>query len=84
MAIERSRSGNGAHAWFFFAEAVAASHARRMVSFVPEQILPVDDARFVPVCSRKSRPEAGKGLPGLNAQNHGRGPWCEFTGRERE
>ena len=30
----RSRSGNGAHAWFFFAEPVAACHARRMASFV--------------------------------------------------
>lgn len=34
VAIERSRSGNGAHAWFFFAEPVAACHARRMASFV--------------------------------------------------
>jgi superfamily II DNA or RNA helicase len=30
VAIERSRSGNGAHAWFFFATPVAASLARRM------------------------------------------------------
>ena len=29
-AIERSRSGNGAHVWLFFAEAVAASDARRL------------------------------------------------------
>ncbi len=34
VAIERSRSGNGAHAWFFLAEPVAACHARRMASFV--------------------------------------------------
>jgi superfamily II DNA or RNA helicase len=34
VAIERSRSGNGAHAWFFFAEPIAACHARRMASFV--------------------------------------------------
>jgi superfamily II DNA or RNA helicase len=34
VAIERSRSGNGAHSWFFFAEPVSASHARRMVSFI--------------------------------------------------
>lgn len=34
VAIERSRSGNGAHAWFFFAEPVAACHARRMASFL--------------------------------------------------
>jgi superfamily II DNA or RNA helicase len=30
VAIERSRSGNGAHAWFFFAEPVGASIARKM------------------------------------------------------
>lgn len=29
LAIERSRSGNGAHAWFFFAEPTAASLARK-------------------------------------------------------
>ncbi len=29
-AIERSRSGNGAHVWFFFAAPVAASTARQM------------------------------------------------------
>jgi hypothetical protein len=34
VAIERSRSGNGAHVWFFFTEPVAASHARRMASFI--------------------------------------------------
>ena len=27
-AVERSRSGNGGHAWFFFASPVAASEAR--------------------------------------------------------
>jgi superfamily II DNA or RNA helicase len=30
VAIERSRSGNGAHAWFFFVTPVAASVARKM------------------------------------------------------
>ncbi len=30
VAIERSRSGNGGHAWFFFAETVPANVARRM------------------------------------------------------
>ncbi|GMQ75236.1 MAG: hypothetical protein BMS9Abin01_0483 [Gammaproteobacteria bacterium] len=30
VAVERSRSGNGAHGWFFFSEAVAASDARKM------------------------------------------------------
>lgn len=30
VAVERSRSGNGAHAWFFFSEPVMASIARTM------------------------------------------------------
>jgi superfamily II DNA or RNA helicase len=30
VAVERSRSGNGAHAWFFFMAPVAASLARKM------------------------------------------------------
>lgn len=30
IAIERSRSGNGAHAWFFFSAPVSANTARRM------------------------------------------------------
>jgi superfamily II DNA or RNA helicase len=30
IAIERSRSGNGAHAWIFFAEPVSAADARRL------------------------------------------------------
>ncbi len=30
VAIERSRSGNGAHAWFFFREAVRSNVARKM------------------------------------------------------
>jgi hypothetical protein len=34
VAIERSRSGNGAHAWFFFGAAVPASTARQMASYV--------------------------------------------------
>ena len=29
-AIERSRSGNGAHVWFFFADAIPAADARRL------------------------------------------------------
>lgn len=32
VAIERSRSGNGAHAWVFFSEPVSASLARRLGS----------------------------------------------------
>jgi hypothetical protein len=30
IAIERSRSGNGAHAWIFFAEPIPAAEARRL------------------------------------------------------
>ena len=30
MRVERSRSGNGAHVWFFFTAPVAASAARKM------------------------------------------------------
>jgi superfamily II DNA or RNA helicase len=33
-ALERSRSGNGAHVWIFFAEPVPASEARRLGSFL--------------------------------------------------
>jgi superfamily II DNA or RNA helicase len=33
-AVERSRSGNGAHAWFFFAATVASSLARSFGSFL--------------------------------------------------
>jgi hypothetical protein len=34
IAVERSRSGNGAHAWFFFAAPVSANVARRMGCFL--------------------------------------------------
>ncbi len=34
VAIERSRSGNGAHAWFFFTELVSAATARTMGCFL--------------------------------------------------
>lgn len=33
-AVERSRSGRGAHAWFFFSDAVPASVARQMASYL--------------------------------------------------
>lgn len=33
-ALERSRSGNGAHVWFFFEEATSASRARQLGSFL--------------------------------------------------
>ena len=34
VAVERSRSGNGAHAWFFFTEPVPAATARTMGCFL--------------------------------------------------
>ncbi len=34
VAVERSRSGNGAHVWFFFGAPVAASIARKMGCFL--------------------------------------------------
>ena len=33
-AIERSRSGNGAHVWFFFSNPIAAATARKMGSYL--------------------------------------------------
>jgi hypothetical protein len=33
-AVERSRSGNGAHVWFFFSRPVPAIDARRMGSYL--------------------------------------------------
>ena len=34
VVVERSRSGNGAHAWIFFAEPVSAADARRLGAFL--------------------------------------------------
>lgn len=34
VAVERSRSGNGAHAWFFFSSPVPADDARRIGSYL--------------------------------------------------
>jgi hypothetical protein len=34
VSVERSRSGNGAHAWIFFAEPVSAAEARRLGAFL--------------------------------------------------
>jgi superfamily II DNA or RNA helicase len=34
IAVERSRSGNGAHAWIFFAQPVAATLARRLGTLI--------------------------------------------------
>jgi len=40
VAVERSRSGNGAHAWFFFSAPVPAAIARRMGCFIITQTMP--------------------------------------------
>ncbi|MDR3464893.1 MAG: DEAD/DEAH box helicase family protein [Xanthobacteraceae bacterium] len=34
VAVERSRSGNGAHAWIFFEESIPAASARRLGAFL--------------------------------------------------
>ncbi len=34
VAIERSKSGNGAHAWIFFEEKIPAALARKLGSFI--------------------------------------------------
>jgi len=34
VSVERSRSGNGAHAWFFFSEPIVAAMARKMGSYL--------------------------------------------------
>lgn len=39
VAIERSRSGNGAHAWIFFTEPVPASQARRLGTLLISETL---------------------------------------------
>lgn len=39
VAIERSRSGNGAHAWIFFADAVPAASARRLGAYLISQTM---------------------------------------------
>ena len=33
-AMERSRSGNGGHVWFFFSEAVPAALARKLGTYI--------------------------------------------------
>lgn len=39
VALERSRSGKGAHAWIFFADPIAAALARRLGSFLLTQTM---------------------------------------------
>lgn len=38
-ALERSRSGNGAHVWFFFSEPIAAALARKMGAYLLTQTM---------------------------------------------
>jgi hypothetical protein len=38
-AVERSRSGNGAHVWLFFTAPVAASIARKMGCYLITELL---------------------------------------------
>ena len=66
VAIERSRSGNGAHAWIFFEEPIPAASARRLGAFlVTETMDRVPDIgfgsydRFFP--SQDSMPTGGFG-----------------------
>ena len=40
VAVERSRSGNGAHAWIFFAEEISAAIARQMGCFLITRTMP--------------------------------------------
>src|ERR1700737_722633 len=66
VAIERSRSGNGAHAWIFFEEPIPAASARRLGAFlITETMDRVPDIgfgsydRFFP--SQDSMPAGGVG-----------------------
>jgi superfamily II DNA or RNA helicase len=66
VAIERSRSGNGAHAWIFFEEPIPAASARRLGAFlITETMDRVPDIgfgsydRFFP--SQDSMPAGGFG-----------------------
>jgi hypothetical protein len=39
IVMERSRSGNGGHAWFFFATAIPAALARKLVSHIVTEMM---------------------------------------------
>ena len=65
-ALERSRSGNGAHVWFFFEEPVAASLAHRLGAHIPTEAMERNPDigfrsydRFFP--SQDTLPEGGFG-----------------------
>lgn len=89
VAIERSRSGNGAHAWIFFAEALPAALARRLGFFlITETMESLPDIgfksydRFFP--SQDTMPAGGFGnlialpLQGL-ARNSGNSVFIDET-----
>jgi len=65
-AVERSRSGNGAHVWFFFAAPVPAATARRMGCYLitetmsrRHQLAMASDDRFFP--NQDTLPRGGFG-----------------------
>ncbi len=58
VAVERSRSGNGAHAWFFFTESVMATVARVMGCFLN---VPASSAQYGIV--RSTLPQSGHHAP---------------------
>lgn len=68
VAIERSRSGNGAHAWMFFSEPVTASDARKLGCALLTRAMRIDPSvrfesydRLFP--SQDSTPTGGFGNP---------------------
>ena len=79
VAVERSRSGNGAHAWIFFEEPLPAALARGLGAFlITETMERVPDVgfrsydRFFP--SQDTMPTGGFGnLIALPLQGHSRG-----------
>ena len=51
VAVERSRSGNGAHVWVFFAEPIVAAEARRLAFAVRRTLI---TRRSLPVTTRST------------------------------
>jgi hypothetical protein len=89
-ALERSRSGNGAHVWLFFEEAIPTHLARRLGAFIvtetmerrPELGFESYD-RFFP--NQDTLPHGGLGnLIALPLQRHRRIPWRSDCSRVRQ